>query len=363
MKTTSGTCGYGWGSWTSWGSVGDGRRFEGFINFYNDRHAKLSIGDKLMKRTTSAMSNLSFTPNKSIYLFGFNNGNTSTNSPWKGRIYSAKITEDNDLVRHFVPAYDTEKQKPCMYDLIKGEVYYNKGTSADFNFDSFPGFYTEYGQLGCIGNRLGMSNKTWELPSGLSPVEYIDATKEITHESSIMTNNVEVEADIQFIYGGSGETSKSAFHFIRSTSHDSHYGVSRLEISTPNYSGFGLIIVTDSGNTTYFPTGGNNPINAINASYSSKVPNSRTRRQYRIYDLGYKVDGIFYQFEPNIIKNENWGKMKLFCTPGDKGSHWRMWRLKVKQNGETTANLIPCVRNADGAEGFWCSVYKKFYKV
>lgn len=43
------------------------------------------------------------------------------------KLYSAKIYDNDVLVRDFIPVLD-EDGVPCMYDLVEGKVYYNAGT-------------------------------------------------------------------------------------------------------------------------------------------------------------------------------------------------------------------------------------------
>ena len=49
-----------------------------------------------------------------------------------GKIYYCKIWDNDTLVRDFVPALDPS-DKPCMYDLVSKQPFYNLGTGADFS--------------------------------------------------------------------------------------------------------------------------------------------------------------------------------------------------------------------------------------
>ena len=71
------------------------------------------------------------------------------------RIYRAKISEGTEIVRDWVPAYDTRRDKPCMYDLINNVAYYNDGIGEFLYNRDFEGTYTGFGIMGGIGNRLG----------------------------------------------------------------------------------------------------------------------------------------------------------------------------------------------------------------
>ena len=62
-----------------------------------------------------------------------NNGwfTSNTNSA-VGKIYSAKVTINGELVRDFLPALDTSNV-PCLYDKISKKYFYNSGTG-NFNY-------------------------------------------------------------------------------------------------------------------------------------------------------------------------------------------------------------------------------------
>lgn len=150
LKGTANSCGFMWKTWNSYGNIGCGTRFEGYLNLYNDRTATLKTAGTTEKNNT--LGELGFTPTVSIYMF---KSNHSTLREWKGRIYRAKITQGTELIRDFVPAYDTRSSKPCMYDLINNVAYYNDGTGEFLYNRDFEGTYTGYGVMGGIGNRLG----------------------------------------------------------------------------------------------------------------------------------------------------------------------------------------------------------------
>lgn len=47
----------------------------------------------------------------------------------KGRIYSCKIWEKEELIRNFIPVLDNDNT-PCLYDSINNKCYYNVGTGS-----------------------------------------------------------------------------------------------------------------------------------------------------------------------------------------------------------------------------------------
>ena len=141
---------YGWGTMTTPGGTGD-VRFEASLNWLNDK--KSIITCPAFTQRVNTLSDLTFTPNQDIYIFGWNRQGSLLH--WKGRIYRAKISEGSEIVRDFVPAYDDFKQRPCMYDLINNIAYYNNGTGDFFYNGDFEGTYDGFGTFATIGNKLG----------------------------------------------------------------------------------------------------------------------------------------------------------------------------------------------------------------
>lgn len=164
LKSTGNTCGYAWMGWTSWGSIGDGNRFESTLNYLNDKKAILTLKDGRNDIYTGNLSDLNFTPVKSLFLFASNGAPNVTQ--WYGRIYEAKITEGTEVVKHFIPCLDHDGV-PCMYDIlgtgtIEENTYYNQGTGKflipkDFEWD--------YSHL----------NNNYNLPAGFKKCVYLQS--------------------------------------------------------------------------------------------------------------------------------------------------------------------------------------------
>ena len=71
----------------------------------------------------------SFTTDGTMMLFGF----TGLGRNYLvGKMYYCKIRDNDTLVRDFIPALDPS-DKPCMYDLVSKQPFYNLGTGADFS--------------------------------------------------------------------------------------------------------------------------------------------------------------------------------------------------------------------------------------
>ena len=91
-----------------------------------DANTKTGSIDGIAATTTN-----SYNPSGSRAVVLFARG-SSTNSAesgnrTKGKIYYTKIWDKGVLVRDLIPVLDLD-DKPCMYDKVSGEFFYNKGT-------------------------------------------------------------------------------------------------------------------------------------------------------------------------------------------------------------------------------------------
>lgn len=152
-----------WNTCYGWNNAPDlsgtyNTKYEGWMNWLNSKKVLVAspvFADKTANITTS----LSFTPTEDLYLFNTNpvyNKSALSNSSW--RIYRAKISEGDQIVRDFVPAFDQVKLKPCMYDLINNVAYYNDGEGEFLYNTDFEGTYEGFGTFATIGNKLGSYN-------------------------------------------------------------------------------------------------------------------------------------------------------------------------------------------------------------
>ena len=115
------------GFYLSWNELGSSRPAHNLnrnvlsLNFYNNRK-KIFNGTDL----SDTLQTLA-TQTGNIYLFVANdNGSASLKSSVK--MYSAQITQGNQLVRNFIPVYDTLTQKYGMWESVQGKFYGNAGT-------------------------------------------------------------------------------------------------------------------------------------------------------------------------------------------------------------------------------------------
>jgi hypothetical protein len=68
-----------------------------------------------------------FTLQNTMYIFAANDsGNVSFK--YKGKIYDFKIKEDDEMVRHYIPAIRRSDSKPGLYDTVNSTFYINSGS-------------------------------------------------------------------------------------------------------------------------------------------------------------------------------------------------------------------------------------------
>lgn len=186
-QSSAKTAGYGWGTWTEISTTTGSVRYDSTLNWLNDR--KSITNNPLFVTVIKNLGELSFTPSLDIWMFGINQGGSHAYK-FNGRIYRAKISEGTEIVRDFVPAYDTRKSKPCMYDLINNVAYYNDGTGEFLHNRDYEGTYKGYTGLGCIGNRLGgdYNPVNEKLPSGYTRVEFLESTGTQYIKTGVLAN-------------------------------------------------------------------------------------------------------------------------------------------------------------------------------
>lgn len=116
---------YGYGNWATGGSSYTSMSVIARLNYNNINKFAISEFDGSSQMNV-ALPALPFTPARSIYIFGANYYAESGVARWSGRIYSAQITQDNVLVRDFVPT--SVNGIGYMYDKVTKQLYGNSGT-------------------------------------------------------------------------------------------------------------------------------------------------------------------------------------------------------------------------------------------
>ena len=99
---------------------------EKFISMDTNRH-KCMIGKDLIFDNNNIFSNLSFNHPYNMYLFNSNKNGFNKNEYGSSiKLYGAKITLNDDLIRDFIPVLDFSGI-PCLFEKIEKKFYYNLG--------------------------------------------------------------------------------------------------------------------------------------------------------------------------------------------------------------------------------------------
>ena len=98
-----------------------GQKVTASLNYMNDRKGLL---DGVLYDDLSTRGELE-TQTNNVYIFSC--GPTSGDMPALTKVYFIRISDNNTLVRDFVPVLDKDK-KPAMFDRVSGDLFYNAGT-------------------------------------------------------------------------------------------------------------------------------------------------------------------------------------------------------------------------------------------
>ena len=316
LKNTSYSSGGGYGSWINLGQ-GKNERFTSFINLYNNKLTSIEFNGSVSVYST--LSTLSVTPIKTIYLFANNQsgGNPTSTQYWKGRIYEAKITEGSELVRHFIPAYDTYRRQYCMYDVVNDKAYYNEG-GGDFisnkEFDK-----PQDTQIGITHN----------LPKGFKRVNYL-----IANGGQYIDTNYVPTNETGYYVEGQGYTTSETFYFglREDTSTDSRI----YACATPNvnwgWMTYGTLTNTAANlrqETKFYHNFLNSrvakaTINGTDFTYN--LPDLDFNPSLNIYLFGYNYGGV-----PNMSS----------CLKG------RIDTFLISEGGQIVRQFLPCLDDND----------------
>lgn len=98
---------------------------ESYLNFLNNRKRKIDVNgqNKMLGDVPSVTS----TNNIPCYIFATCTGGRPYGNASGVRVYGAKITLNNEIVRDYIPVLDLSN-RPCLYDKVEDKFYYNAGT-------------------------------------------------------------------------------------------------------------------------------------------------------------------------------------------------------------------------------------------
>lgn len=74
-----------------------------------------------------------FITDGNVLLFACRNASGAVVYNYKGKFYSCQIYENDVLIHDYIPCFNLESRRPCMYDTTTGIELYNQGTG-EFNY-------------------------------------------------------------------------------------------------------------------------------------------------------------------------------------------------------------------------------------
>jgi len=100
------------------------------FNYMDTNRHKCTIGKNVIFDNNIIFSNLSFNHPYNMYLFNSNKNGFNKNEYGSSiKLYGAKITLNNNLIRDFIPVLDFSGI-PCLLEKIEKKFYYNLGEGA-----------------------------------------------------------------------------------------------------------------------------------------------------------------------------------------------------------------------------------------
>lgn len=130
-------------AWTCWRETGSGMDgsqkvaivstdiVESYLNFLNNQKRKIDVNEQ--NKMLDDISSVTSINNRSCYIFATNSNGRAYGNASGVRVYGAKITLNNEIVRDYIPVLD-KMGVPCLYDKVEDKFYYNEG-SGEFLYE------------------------------------------------------------------------------------------------------------------------------------------------------------------------------------------------------------------------------------
>lgn len=272
--------------------------FSSYLNFYNSKIAKFNSSD------TDAYSQITsqtgtFTIPICLFSWNYNGSYNATTGKWGGRIYRAQITQGDTLIRDFVPCLDTDN-RPCMYDLITQEAYYNQSEGTEFSYCVEHELPSDFIKLKYLESNGTQFIKTGYVPTNTTGL-YIDV-----YNTNLITSSV--------LPMGMRETNGSTYFTAPRTAKASEAGFGWGAFTSPN----------GKGDVRYEGT-----LNWLNDRKAILTSPAFAQRVNSLSTLSFTPLKDIYIFG---IHNYD-GK---YLT----GS-WRFYRAKISEGSEVVRDFVP----------------------
>lgn len=211
----------------------------------------------------------------------------------KLKLYSFKITENEEIAIYFIPAKRKSDNEIGLYDVINNIFYTNAGTG-----EFLGGAYT-----GDNVKELKYNNITvWKgLPSTYKRLEYIESTGTQYIETNIIGRNLHTALESKCSWsdtssnlaGGSGSTSSGGIHFVKDNNvirtggnfNGYNYTVNEVVIVKVYYDAQGRRVVNVNGNQVSVGSAYNAQDGNVNILKLSNNPNQSGKTYwFKIYN-------------------------------------------------------------------------------
>ena len=217
-----------------------------------------------------------------ILIFASSNSNGTTSNSYS-RIYSVMIYENNALIANFIPALDLNG-KPCMYDTVSKQPFYNQGTG-EFLY----GYDYSNEETYASG-----------LPKSFTELEYLESTGTQYIDTNITGTRTNMAYEIQF---ERNSTTTWLFGNVTGVGNSNDSGVTIGSIR------FGTKYITDinlsSGIQEVYVDKNKYIINGMETQWSSTATASGNKNIYLFWANGSSAGkgGKIYSFK--IFNNSN----------------------------------------------------------
>lgn len=115
----------GWNNWIlikTDAGASIGKKSEVKLNYFND--IKTSVKNSLESFSSELTETITENKVRDYLIFAYQ----PSSKIFKGKIYYAKLTEDNSIIRDFIPCIN-ETGKPCFYEKVSREPFYAKASN------------------------------------------------------------------------------------------------------------------------------------------------------------------------------------------------------------------------------------------
>lgn len=304
----------GWGSWKNIYNDSSElyQELEVELNFLNSNYCYVNVGGtKTLSQKLSNGLGINWTPTISVYLFALNFTGKEAQYHLKGKIKEFFISENDKIVRHYIPCLDSSGV-PCMYEIYTGETHYNEGNGTF----SYPRPYV---------------HQHYNLPAGYTKCTYLQSTGEQWINTGISANiNTGIYAEIQ------NNIYSNTIPFGARNSQGYYYEIPRYNVQTKFLRwAFGSAendgFASDKmGDYSYKAS-----MNLYNDRQVSVDSEDTKWRAVIVSPAEFKETYPLWLFSFNYYNNETIVSYGKFVG--------RIYRAKITQGRELVRDLVPCL--------------------